>query len=103
MNDYYIQNRDKSAGLIKVKNIENNIANLIKCNEQKSYKMTRELIHMSIENLQRMGLIRLSKKRINLETVISSNIDPFFSKHLSKFKKDKAYIKLPQLETLDKK
>lgn len=103
INQYHIQNRDKFAGLIKVKNIENNIANLIKCNGQKSYKMTRELIHMSIENLQRMGLVRLSRRRINLETVLSANIDPNFSKHLSDFKANGAYNNLPMLEPLDKK
>lgn len=103
INDYHVQTSEKGGGLVKVKNIENNLANLIKSNEQNSYQMTRELVHMCIENLQRLGLVRLSKKRINLETVVSANIDPNFSKHIQDFKKKRAFSKLPILEPLDKK
>ena len=103
INDYYILNNHKGPPLIKVKNIENNIASLIKSNDQKAYQMTRELLHMSIENLQRIGLIKLSKKRLNLETVITADIDPNFERHLLKYKKDNSYMKMPALEILDTK
>ena len=103
INDYYMLNTLKGPPLIKVKNIENNIASLIKSNDQKAYQMTRELLHMSIENLQRIGLIKLSKKRLNLETVISADIDPYFSRHLIEYKKENSYTKMPQLEILDTK
>jgi Cdc6-like AAA superfamily ATPase len=106
--NYYslYENKEKDkpiVPLIKVKNIENNIAALIKVNPQNAYKMTRELLHMSIENLQRIGMIKLSKKRLNLETLIMANIDPCFSDHIKEYQQEKFYVTAPALEVLDAK
>lgn len=101
--EYYVINNDKGIPPIKVKNIENTMSALIKNHEQKAYKMTRELLHMSIENLQRIGMIRLSRKRLNLETLITADIDPCFSEHIKKFKSDKMYTQMAHPDALDPK
>ena len=104
LNKYETEKEPPSCSvLVKVKNIENNICNQIRGKKQSSYKTSRDLIHSSIENLERMGLLKLSKRNLNLETILYVDIDPDFSSCISEFAENNNVGKNVRLEVLDKK
>lgn len=84
INQYQLTFQTQGSYPIRVKNLETSIANYLRKDIDLGYKTSRDLIHQSIDNLERLGFLKISRKNMNLDTIVFGNIDPEFSEILSK-------------------
>ena len=84
INKYQLTFQTQGSFPIRVKNLEGSIANYLRKEIYLNYKTSRDLIHHSIDNLERLGFLKISRKNMNLDTIVFGNIDPEFSEILNK-------------------